>query len=144
MTCVDQTKLTPNAPICLPPTPKGVSVEINMKLASAKAGAVLSPSDMNWFYQRVRNKGAWDFKQIDRKYEAFGNFHYGAVGFAMGVPEQVLLRAAGWASRRADHQGDGGEFPFPGNWYTSPPFGDDPKDQIHIRNGIEYAKRKGY
>jgi hypothetical protein len=31
-----------------------------------------------------------------------------------------------------------------GAWYWRPPFGDDPKDQYWIMQGIEYAKSKGY
>lgn len=54
-----------------------------------------------WFYQQVRGHGQWDYKQRDRQFESFGNFHYGAVGHAAGIPDEVLLRGAGWAQSRA-------------------------------------------
>ncbi|WP_310793426.1 polymorphic toxin type 44 domain-containing protein [Enterobacter sp. R1(2018)] len=51
-----------------------------------------------WFYYQVRNHGPWDYKnQRGRKYAAFGNFNYGAVGAAAGIPDQILLRGAGAA-----------------------------------------------
>jgi len=43
--------------------------------------------------QRVRLGGPWDFKQQGGQYEDFGNYHYGAVGAALGLPELVLRRA---------------------------------------------------
>ena len=50
-----------------------------------------------WFYQMVRNHGPWDFKQGRAQYANFGNFHFGAVGAAAGIPDGVLLRGAGAA-----------------------------------------------
>ncbi len=52
-----------------------------------------------WFYQMVRNHGPWDYKQGRAEYANFGNFHYGAVGAAAGIPEGILLRGAGTALR---------------------------------------------
>ncbi|MBV8044851.1 polymorphic toxin type 44 domain-containing protein [Pluralibacter sp.] len=93
-----------------------------------------------WFYQQVRLHGPWDYKtQIDRKYADFGNFNYGAVGTAAGIPEQILLRAAGWAQSKSGNI----DIKY-GNWYYLPPFGDDPNDQTWIKSGINYAKRTGF
>ena len=50
---------------------------------------------------KVRNGGPWDYKKGQPQYESFGNFHYGAVGTAAGIPEAVLLRAAGAAQIKA-------------------------------------------
>ncbi|MCL1127395.1 polymorphic toxin type 44 domain-containing protein [Shewanella surugensis] len=101
---------------------------------------MFGPTDYVWFYEKVRNKGPWDFKKNgNRQFEDFGNFHYGAVGYAGGIPESVLLRAAGFAQSQAGTAKD-----HWGGWYQSAPFGDDPKDQTWIRKGIEYAKSRGY
>ncbi|WNW11209.1 polymorphic toxin type 44 domain-containing protein [Pseudomonas sp. DTU_2021_1001937_2_SI_NGA_ILE_001] len=94
---------------------------------------------LSWFYTQVRNRGPWDFKQQGAQYENFGNFHYGAVGTAAGIGKELLLRAAGAAQSRAGTHRD--EF---GSWWSSAPFGDDPKDQHWISKGIEYAETMGY
>ncbi len=119
--------------------PPGVSIVNNMMTARLHKG----PSAITylWFYEMVRLGGPWDYKtQIGRKYEDFGNFHYGAVGTAAGFAEQVLLRGAGWAQGKS---GNGNPELF-GMWYQSAPYGDDPKDQGWIRMGIDYAKRTGF
>jgi len=88
----------------------------------------------------VRNHGRWDYKyQYGRQYANCGNFNFGAVGTAVGIPEEVLVRAAGWAQSRA-----GTTEKDYSVWYSLPPYGDDPADQAWIRAGIDYAKRSGY
>jgi hypothetical protein len=119
-------------------SPPGVNIINNMMMARFHRG----PSALTylWFYQLVRLHGPWDYKnQIDKQYANFGNFHYGAVGTAAGIPEEVLLRAAGWAQIQA-----GTSLPRYGNWYHSTPYGDDPEDQAWIRMGIDYAKQAGF
>jgi hypothetical protein len=45
-----------------------------------------------WYYDQIRDRGPWDFKYRDpavnegkrSRYEAFGNFNYGAAGAAAG------------------------------------------------------------
>ncbi|NWF08161.1 bacteriocin [Pseudomonas salomonii] len=101
-----------------------------------KAGSAFMYS---WFYTQVRNRGPWDYKQISKEYEAFGNFHYGAVGIAAGFSEEVLLRAAGLAQTRA-----GTDRPEFGRWWGDAPFGDDPVDQHWIKEGIRYARFRFY
>jgi len=110
-----------------------------MHLASARHGKFFSPADLHWFYNQVRNGGPWDFKQLGAQFEDFGNFHYGAVGTALGLSRQLLLRAAGWAQTQA-----GTTLSTFGNWLENAPYGDAPTDQIFIKNGIEFASRKGY
>ena len=119
-------------------SPPGVNILQNMMLAKLHHG----PSALTylWFYQQVKNHGPWDYKnQHGKQYANFGNFHYGAVGHAAGIPDEILLRAAGWAQSRA-----GTSSPAFGDWYRSAPYGDDPDDQAWIRMGIEYAKRTGF
>ncbi|WP_350650240.1 polymorphic toxin type 44 domain-containing protein, partial [Pseudomonas sp. HY13-MNA-CIBAN-0226] len=74
-----------------------------------------------------------------RQYEAFGNFNYGATGTVLGIPENVLLRAAGVAQTVARTTR-----PDFGSWWGGEPFGDDPRDQYWIRRGIEYAISQGH
>ena len=73
--------------------PKGVDVNKNMEEARKHRG------NLSWFYNQVKNKGPWDYKQRGSEYEDFGNFNYGATGAAAGIPDQILLRAAGWAQQ---------------------------------------------
>ena len=88
---------------------------------------------------QVRAAGPWNYKKQGRQYEAFGNFNYGATGTVLGIPEHVLLRAAGVAQTFAKTTKP--EF---GSWWGADPFGDDPRDQYWIRRGIEYAISQGY
>ncbi|WKZ92212.1 polymorphic toxin type 44 domain-containing protein [Chimaeribacter arupi] len=92
-----------------------------------------------WFYQKVRNKGPWDYKQFNPYWAAFGNFNFGAAGTAAGIPAETLLMGAGYAQIRA-----GTSKPEWGKWYRKPPYGDDPTDQRNIREGIAYAIQHGY
>lgn len=94
---------------------------------------------LSWFYKKVRNRGDWDFKQFGSQYEEFGNFNYGATGTAAGISADVLLRAAGAAQALAGTSKK--EF---GKWWSEPPYGDDPVDQVWIRAGVEYARSKGF
>jgi hypothetical protein len=93
-----------------------------------------------WFYYQVRNHGPWDYKnQCGKQYAAFGNFNYGAVGAAAGIPDQILLRGAGAAQKLA-----GTSRPEFADYPGHDSYGDDPEDQTWIRAGIDYAKRSGF
>jgi len=146
----------PASPSCpaVPPLPAGESVDANMKLAAAVGEAGnLTPNDLplepddplgespitaiTWFFNQVKPGGDWDYARINRqRYDAGGNFNYGATGVALGIPPQVLLRAAGVAQV------------FTGHWkakygipaLTGPGYGDDPKGQAEIHSGIQYAQ----
>lgn len=98
-----------------------------------------SPTVYYWLYHQVRNKGPWDYKQQGAKYQNFGNFNYGATGIVAGIPEGILLRGAGWAQSRA-----GTADPRWGYWYKNIPYGDDPRDQYWIQQGIDYANQHRY
>lgn len=80
-----------------PPVPPGERVCSNMATTEMHRGS----GAIDWFYSMVRNGGAWDYKQRGRQYQDFGNYNYGATGKAHGLPDWVLLRAAGWAQSRA-------------------------------------------
>jgi hypothetical protein len=126
----------------IPELPLGASVDANMQIASLERAYFKNGGDaflFSWFYTKVRNGGEWDYKQRDRRFEAFGNFNYGACGTAAGISQNTLLRGAGWAQSRA-----GTSKEKDGHWWGSSPYGDDPKDQKWIEEGINYAKSKGY
>lgn len=97
----------------------------------------------NWFYKQVQNKGPWDYKQLDRKYEDFGNFHYGAAGASVGFSRNTLERMAGWAQGVADTGstdpsfGESGFLIFFGG---RRPYGDDPRDNQQIRRGFAFGE----
>jgi type VI secretion system secreted protein VgrG len=96
-----------------------------------------------WFYNQVKNKGPWDYKQQGSQYQDFGNFNYGATGAAFGFPTNTLLREAGRAQQAAGtSQSSWGD---PGNRWNpfggSGSYGDDPADQVQIRNGIRFFNR---
>lgn len=110
----------------VPEAPQGADIDRNIEAASH-----MSAFD---FYAHVENKGPWDYKQLGRKYESFGNFNYGATGLATGLfGEQVLLRMAGWAQTRAGTSK--GNYGHP---WGSAPYGDDPNDQAMIKKGFSY------
>lgn len=75
----------------------------NMREANARGfghGMAL-PQTYYWFYQQVRNRGPWDYKQQDHNVANVGNFNYGASGYAAGIPEGTLYRGAGFAQGQA-------------------------------------------
>ncbi len=111
------------------PTPvPNVDIEKNIDMARKCWNPI-------WFYDQVRNKGPWDYKQQGSQYEDFGNFNFGATGCAFGFPSEILLRGAGWAQQRA-----GTSKEEHGNWWDNPPYADDPKVQEMIQLGIQYCK----
>jgi hypothetical protein len=121
----------------IPPHPPTANIDQN--IADAR-----SHGDPWWFKDQVQNKGPWDYKQQNRLFEDFGNFNYGAAGYAFGFPETLLLREAGRASLAADPTRKNMELGDPGSrlnpWGGTPPYGDDPADQIQIQQGVAYAK----
>ena len=91
------------------------------------------------FYNKVRNKGEWDLKQLPEYQGTFqfndlviqgqdiGNINFGYTGKALGLPNSVLLLGAGFAQIKAGTS----NFSF---IMTSN--GDDLRDQIYIMYGI--------
>ncbi|MCC5463786.1 polymorphic toxin type 44 domain-containing protein [Pelosinus baikalensis] len=114
-----------------PKTPPGVSIDANVKEAREYAASHSRAEVYQWFYDSVKNGARWDFKQLGSEYQEFGNYHYGVIGNALEIPEQVLLRAAGWAQYRAGTSELGW-----GTFFGCEPYGDDPEDQEWIKRGI--------
>ncbi len=118
----------------VPTHPANASLAQNISSAKQSVSMVLAAPRLNWFYNQVRNKGPWDYKQQGRAYQNFGNFNFGATGAAAGIQSPILLRGAGYAQEQA-----GTSTPSWGHWYNfRGPFGDDPADQEQIKNGIAY------
>ena len=124
-----------------PKSPPLASVDENIALAESVRPDLTPPFNLLWFYEQVRNKGPWDYKQIGRTYADFGNFNYGATGAALGISEETLLRAAGWAQTQSGNAGSGVSVnrlqTILGTGGTAP-YGDDARDQVWIKRGIQY------
>lgn len=140
---------------------------ISMNISEAKD---LSPTDFYdhvkgkgvWDYKNRENtiyglvndlKDNTNFTFQGSKMDAadIGNHHFGIMGKAAGFNDVTLLQMAGWAQMKA-----GTSLPewqksktvnYPGMGVSVPtrvylpPYGDDPRDQILIKNGINYYKR---
>ena len=91
------------------------------------------------FYNKVRNKGEWDLKQLPEYQGTFqfndlviqgqdiGNINFGYTGKALGLPDSVLLAGAGFAQIKAGTS----NFSF-----IMASNGDDLRDQMYIMYGI--------
>lgn len=119
-------------PRIIPSGPKGVNLRNNIDYAGG-----MGPID---FYNKVKNKGDWDYKQLGREYEEFGNFNYGATGRSVGFQPLMLLQEAGIAQTKAGTSRP--EWGRPGlrlyGETGTGSFGDDPVDQYWIQQGIRY------
>jgi RHS repeat-associated protein len=131
----------------VPVQPHNANILANIR--EAQSWRMLQLVKYPWFNSQVHNGGPWDYKQVrvlndfGKKYPSlfqdFGNFHYGVVGAAAGIPTQILLRAAGHAQQEAKTSN-----PAFGNWYGGPPYGDDPADQAQILAGVKYYQNGCY
>jgi hypothetical protein len=120
-------------------TPPNYSAETNAQMAASYAQSNSIGKSLAWFYNQVTLNGPWDYKQQGLQYEGIGNFNYGVAGTAMGIPEQVLLRMAGLAQLKDGTSNIGWGMPL-----GFSPYGDDPKDQQAIKDGIKWAKDNGF
>jgi hypothetical protein len=98
--------------------------------------------DPRWFYNQVKNKGPWDYKQRGATYQDFGNFNYGGTCRSFGFPENTCLREAGRGQQAAGtsqpNWGSPGSCANP--WGGTPPYGDDPADAAMIQRGMDACK----
>lgn len=127
----------------LPEVPLGQDIHRNIR--EMEQLSRLNIDNWLWFYYAVKSDGPWDYKQFGQgerqrvykgaynRYEAGGNFNYGATAAAFGIPDQVTLRMAGayaiWK----------GTSP-PGVSWIFTPYGDDALDQHWIEAGIAYYR----
>lgn len=118
-----------------PPAPPGVSVNSNINLV--KNSSWLNPAALSALYTNVSSYGDWDYKRqgVGSQYEAFGNFNYGAVTAAMGMPYYIAQNGAGVYQQWKGAAGAGTGTPLV-RW----PYGDDARDAKQIQAGQAYAK----
>jgi RHS repeat-associated protein len=123
-----------------PAVPRGHSIDRNT--ARMENRNLLSwPGKAAEWYESVKSGGLWDYKKQSGEWQDLGNFNYGATGAALGLPDEVLLRGAGWYQEVKTPKGYD---PSYGHWWNpfSPSRGDDPKDQWQIRQGIDYYRHR--
>lgn len=96
------------------------------------------PLNLFWFRDQVRNGAPMDYKQQHPSLQDFGNYNYGYTGSAMHVAADFLQRQAGVAQQAAGTSrpewGSPGLF---GMFGGSAPYGDDPRDQTMMIQGME-------
>jgi hypothetical protein len=135
--------------------PTSASVQDNINSALQYKSTHNAWETLIWFKSMVQNGGDWDYKQIGKvegqpsPYENFGNFNYGAVGAALGIPDFILQSAAGGAQYTSQYKGVFEVWTFldfSAGLLPDIPFGsfDDPKDQIWVNEGIYAANEAGY
>jgi len=111
------------------------SIDANIRRV-VDAGTPYAVSVLNAI-QLMRNSGEWNYKRTyGPSGKDAGDFNYGVVSAALGIPEDAALRFAGWyAENHGTH--------FPGHWYDrSGSYGHDPHAQEIITQGYEYYYHK--
>lgn len=128
--------------------PAGQSLERLTAQTSDFYGPTLGMSDgelmgqlglagVRWF-GKVKRTGNWNFKKDNHpEYQDHGNIAYGATGRALGLPNTVLRRGAGFVQEYGPNYD-----PSFGHWYGAYPYGDDPADQVLIDRGILWQDRQ--
>ncbi|WP_333804288.1 polymorphic toxin type 44 domain-containing protein [Sulfurospirillum sp.] len=136
--------------------PDGVSIEGNIAYALEYQQTHSTSETLLWFQSMVQNKGDWDYKQLDQdphpgasEYENFGNYHYGLIGTALGMTEELLRSCAGAAQQVSNTKKTEEPISFLEAIVKDTLKGimtgvygsyDAPNDQIQIGLGIESAK----
>jgi RHS repeat-associated protein len=118
-----------------PTAPTGVSVDANIRLV--EAGMILDPEfTIVGMAYAMHTGGPWDYKNSyhNSKYDAFGNFNYGATGAAAGIPVGILQWFAG-AYQYSQGHSPVGSSPFSGGSN-----GDNPSSQEEIAAGADYFR----
>ena len=104
--------------------PPGVNMEQNVMEAQK-----MSAID---FYNAVKGGGKWDYKQQGKQYEEFGNYNYGMTGRAVDFSADTLKRGAG--AYQVYRRNSSPKWGWP---WGNPPYGDDPRYQYWINEGIQ-------
>ena len=99
----------------VPEHPKGVDILDNIDTAQTQE-ELLGPGIKDWFHDEVKSGSTWDYKQWGLhypplpggygtdQYDDFGNFNFGAVASALGIPLWLALYEADQAHLQ-DHHG---------------------------------------
>lgn len=120
----------------LPPHPEWAHPDRDIAALKGGWNSIQQIQTLN-FYNMVRTGGPYDYKQWG-PYADYGNFNYGYVGAALGIPDDVLLWAAGWANWK-DNPNNRSQYGSPFD-PTNPYHGDQPGDQVLIQEGIAAFK----
>ncbi|MDD4964930.1 MAG: polymorphic toxin type 44 domain-containing protein [Gallionella sp.] len=127
----------------VPPHPPSACIDRNIEIAKdypvyvpySVFGSVKVAAHFWAFKDNVRNYAPWDYKRQDPKYEAFGNFNYGAVAEAMGMSAYIAENGAGI------YQQWHGKAEFgKGTAFIEWPYGDQPSDAENIADGRRYVQ----
>ena len=111
--------------------PRSADIFANYNRAlQQRINSIIPGKNALWFKSQVENKGNWDYKQLGKAYQAFGNFNFGFVAHAAGMGKDFSLRGAGLAQWRASTS-----IPAYGLPGLTGSYGDDPVDQYYIRQG---------
>jgi type VI secretion system secreted protein VgrG len=143
---VDPSGLCKTCGVTVPNRPAKMAdwvIQYNMGAANAAF------PNVGWYYDHVKNRGPWDYKQLGKQYENFGNFHFGATACAFGFPEGIGLREAGRAQQAAGTSRPEWGDPGPREMYViggggKAPYGDDPNDSYWISQGYTWARYHYY
>jgi hypothetical protein len=84
------------------------SILQNVNEAVAYRNTHTQAETVQWLYTRFRNNldhhapddWSWDYKQIDKKYEDFGNYNYGVVMKAVGLTDRAMYYGAGYGQQK--------------------------------------------
>ena len=89
-----------------------------------------------WLANQVASGKEWDYKKDDYAKEDFGNFNYGATGRVLGFDREFLRWAAGVFQKDSEPEWGSMFDNLEDNPNTL--FGDDPRDQEMIIQGMDY------
>ena len=83
----------------------------------------------------------WDFKRVNPKFEAFGNFHFGAAAAATGLPRAVVVRGGGLVNVATMKRKPGGQYFTMADVLWGENFGDDdPFDVSYVESGYDWYR----
>jgi len=110
---------------------RGFNLVRDLARVSPGTSAVAYGALVGSWIAAVLPNSVWDYKRHGGT-DTMGNVNYGATGSALGIPLNVLLRAAGLVQPR-DPQNEG----QPYDLSTKSSYGDQPRDQRDIRRGAQ-------
>lgn len=123
----------------MPTTPPDVDLASNIQAAREHK------FNLFWLANQVKPEAPWDYKVHGSEFEAFGNWHFGVVASATGVPAYVGVVGAGVVQWRSGTSRLEWMFPmgapdlhYPSPPFVLPPFGDDPVDSANILLGYMF------
>jgi len=120
-----------------PVRPSGKGTDICENIKEAKFLGSLGIWGEMAFYDKVKSEGPWDLKRRDpdhKKFEDFGNYHFGVMARAAGWAPGTAVRGAGAYSILSGESPEGSSWPGP---FGKPPYGDGFFDHAWIVEGMK-------